>query len=98
MGAIKVQKVGEKSSSKCDKFRRALQNTDVDSEKTGSKEANLLLKLLRCECKVNKKACAPELAAYDLCHRSVLGSGTYAGSAHCGKYLEALADCADSRL
>jgi hypothetical protein len=80
------------TTAKCEKFRKALVGKKVDFNSTGSRENNALLNLLKCECK-ESKVCGPVQQRYAMCHKSVMGAGTFEGRNNCGTEMRELYDC-----
>ena len=79
-------------SPKCRKLLKALEGKTVDVTSTGTRDHAALLKVLTCESKA-RKVCGAELAAYTPCHSSVMSTGRYNGTPHCGHQLAALFAC-----
>ena len=74
---------------KCEKALKALRGKSVDLTKTGHKEINALMKAVECQVKASGNG-NKELAAYELCHKSVMGTGNYKGQPNCSEYLTKL--------
>jgi hypothetical protein len=94
MGARKLpgDELASLASDKCAKFAKALKERHVDIESTGHKDTNALVNLLKCETKA-LQVCSRHLAAYEACHKSVMGTGGYQGKKHCGEELKSLLSC-----
>ena len=74
---------------KCEGHLKALRGKSLDLTKTGHKEINFLVKAVSCQAKASGKG-AKELAQYELCHKSVMGTGSFKGQPSCGDYLTKL--------
>ena len=74
---------------KCEGLLKALRGKSLDLTKTGHKEINFLVKAITCQAKASGKG-AKELAQYELCHKSVMGTGSFKGQPSCGDYLTKL--------
>lgn len=81
---------------RCGKARKEVGKAgSVDPTATGSKENNLLIKLLRCQEKHDRgvKDCQKWMSQHDECFKSVMGVGGFEGEKNCAKQLEAWFQC-----
>ena len=81
--------IGASIDPKCEGLLKALRGKSLDLTKTGHKEINFLVKAITCQAKASREG-AKELAQYELCHKSVMGTGSFKGQASCGDYLTKL--------
>ena len=72
----------------------------VDLEAIGSRANNQLLDLLRCRNRFHARSnssgqgsCKAAESAYDACHSSVMGTGSFRGRRHCGRELGDYLEC-----
>ena len=61
-------------------------------EDTGSPPTNLLLEFLTCQSKATK-TCTDVKKAYEVCHKAVMGVGSFQGKRHCGDEMKAFLVC-----
>ena len=82
---------------KCEKYLASIKRKKkIDLESIGSPPNNILLDLLRCQCKA-KKTCKDVEKLYSKCHSSVMGTGSFGGRKNCAEELENLYRCAMGR-
>eukprot|EP00092_Neocalanus_flemingeri_P035662 GFUD01038827.1.p1 GENE.GFUD01038827.1~~GFUD01038827.1.p1 ORF type:complete len:121 (+),score=44.15 GFUD01038827.1:111-473(+) len=84
------------STKKCDKLRKLLAGKTISLTATGDKLPNQLVSFLSCQVKSSPvPSCKQLLTAYEKCHNSVMGTGSYptTGRRHCGEELESLYNC-----
>lgn len=81
--------LGASIDPKCEKSLKVLRGKSVDLAKTGHKEINTLVKAVECQVKAGGKG-AKELAQYQVCHKSVMGTGAYKGQTNCGDLMAKL--------
>jgi len=84
------------SVKKCEKFRKLIFGKDVPLDKTGGKLPNQLVQFLSCQIKNSPiPTCQDVMHAYEKCHNSVMGTGSYplTGRKHCGVELSNMYNC-----
>ena len=78
MPSLDIGGFAEAIDPKCEKALKALKSKSVDLTKTGHKEINILMKAVECQVKASGRG-AKELEQYNVCHKSVMGTGAYKG-------------------
>uniref|UniRef100_A0A7S0C4A7 Uncharacterized protein n=1 Tax=Proboscia inermis TaxID=420281 RepID=A0A7S0C4A7_9STRA len=76
---------------KCTPLVKPIKRKRISLSNIGTPPNNILVDLLRCQCRVKKtERCSSLVKSYSVCHGNVMGTGQYQGRSNCGDELEAL--------
>jgi len=91
---IDVQAVSPKCMGLFKKGFKA-RNGNIDLEALGDPHYNNFLKFVKCQSKSTKEVpCKLDEKAYDTCHTSIMGVGSYKGKKSCADEIKTLVACA----